>query len=161
LVYFHVAQPCKQIIKATIKELRTGGANLNKIWSGLHALRAKIAEVDVVAAGKKPLTFPDPLPPPASATTARSLRSVRISMDMINVFHASQMIPVVISLIHTALETSIIREELDHGLKDNKDYARDAKEATRIENERWEKERKTIEANKTEVGLGGMTLFSG
>jgi hypothetical protein len=67
------------------------------------------------------------------------------------------MIPVVISLIHTALQTSIIREELDQGLKDNKDYGRDAKEAMKIENERWEKERKTIElgakdkAQKAEV----------
>jgi hypothetical protein len=42
------------------------------------------------------------------------------------------MIPVVISLIHTALETSIIREELDQGLKDNKDYGRDAKEAMKL-----------------------------
>jgi hypothetical protein len=152
------------MIKATTKEIRKGGVNLNKIWFALHALRAELAQVispgattNTEAAGEKILTFPDPLPPSASATATRSLRSVRLSTDTVNVFHSPQMIPVVLSLIHMALETSIIREELDQGLKDYKDYGRDAKEAMKLENERWEKERKTIEvrvkdkAQKAEV----------
>ena len=108
--------------------------------------------------------FPDPLPPPASSS-ARTLRSVRIPTDMINVFHTSQMIPVIVSLIHAALETNLIREWLDQGLKDHKDYGRAAKEAMKTENERWEKERKTIEVGikdkvqKAEVGLVVMTIF--
>lgn len=137
---------------------------MHKIWLALHTLRAEIAQVvspgpttNAEAAGEETLTFPDPLPPSSSATATRSLRSVRISTDTINVFHPSQMIPVVTSLIHTALETSIIREDLDQGLKDNKDYGREAKQAMKIENERWEKERTTIEvrakdkAQKAEV----------
>jgi len=151
------------MIKATTKELRKGGMNLSKIWFALHTLRAETADLishdstNAEAAGEKPLTFPDPRPPSLPATAARSLRSIRVSTDTINVFQPSQMIPVVISLIHTALETIIIREELDQGHKDNKDYGRDAKEAMKIENERWEEERKTIEvrvkdkAQKAEV----------
>jgi len=139
------------MIKVTTKEIRKGGMNLSKIWFSLHALRAEIADhisrdsTNDEVAGEKSLTFPDPLPPSLSATAARSLRSVRISTDTINVFQPSQMIPVVISLIHTALEAITIREELDQGLKDNKDYGRDAKEAMKVENERWEKVRKSIE----------------
>jgi hypothetical protein len=162
------------MIKATMKELRKAGLNLNKIWLALHALRAEIVQVissgsttNAEAAGEKSLTFPDPLPSSASAPATRSLRSDRDSTDMINVFHPSQMIPVIISLVHTVLETTIIREDLDQGLKNHKDYSRDAKEAMKLENERWEKQRKTIEvgakdkAQKAEVCLDATVMFSG
>jgi len=55
------------------------------------------------------------------------------------------MIPVLVSLMHQLLETAIIREAFDQGAKDAKDMTRDAKEATRIESERWEKERNAME----------------
>ena len=57
------------------------------------------------------------------------------------------MIPVLISHIHSVLETANIREEIDQGIRDARDIARDAKEATKIENERWEKgkERKDMD----------------
>lgn len=54
---------------------------------------------------------------------------------------------------------------LHQGLKDSKDYCRDAKEAMKTENERWEIEGKTIEvgtkdkAHKAEVGLAVVTVF--
>lgn len=146
---------------------------MNKVWLALHTLRAKISQIispDVATNSKisqgDTLWFPDPLPPSASATT-RSLRSVRMSTNTVNVFHSSQMIPVLISLIHTALETSIIREELEQGAKNNKEYARGAKEAIRIENERWEKEKKIIEvgskdkAQKAEAGFFVVIMLSG
>lgn len=55
------------------------------------------------------------------------------------------MIPVLLSLMHQVLETATVREELDQGAKDAKDMTREAKEATRIENDRWEKERNAME----------------
>jgi len=67
--------------------------------------------------------------------------------------HTAQMIPVIISLIHLVLETAIVREEIDQGIRDARDIARDAKEATRIENERWE-EQKNVDSvlkDKNEV----------
>jgi hypothetical protein len=55
------------------------------------------------------------------------------------------MIPVIISLIHSVLRTANVREEIDQGVKDSRDIARDAKEAIKIENERWDRERNDIE----------------
>jgi len=111
-----------------------------------------------------PLTFPDPSPPPNSTVaTARSLRSLRQPENMVNVVSSSQMIPVLVSLANSVLGTVRIREELDQGAKDAKDMSCDAKEATRIESERWEKVRNGMEiapkdkALKTEVFI---TLFS-
>jgi len=93
-----------------------------------------------------PLTFPDPLPPPPSfVQSMRSLRNVRpveASEGIVNVVHTAQMIPVLISLIDSVLETANVRAEIDQGIKDARDIARDAKEAIKIENERWDKERK-------------------
>ena len=87
-----------------------------------------------------PLTFPDPLPGPLSAIqNVRSLRNARPVEG--NVVYTAQMIPVLISLIHSVLETANIREEIDQGIRDARDIARDAKEAIKIENERWEKEK--------------------
>ncbi len=69
------------------------------------------------------------------------------------------MVPVLVSLIHSALETTTIREEIDQGTKDARDFGRDARDATRIESERWEQERNSMEvapkdkSRKLEVSL--------
>ena len=70
----------------------------------------------------------------------RSLRNVRTVED-VDVVHTAQMIPVLISLIHSVLETANIREEIDQGIRDARDIVRDSREAIKIENERWEKEK--------------------
>jgi hypothetical protein len=72
------------------------------------------------------------------------------------------MIPVLISLIHSVLETASIREEIDQGIKDGRSIARDAKEAIKIENERWEKEkeRKDVDGvSITKVNKNEVTFF--
>ena len=75
----------------------------------------------------------------------RSLRNVRpVKENIVNVVHTAQMIPVLISLIHSVLETANIREEIDQGIRDARDIARDAKEAIKNENERWEKEKERL-----------------
>lgn len=141
--------------------------SLNKIWSALSSLRYNISQAVSLASTattgsstiEKLLTFPDPLPPPASALSGRSLRSVRTPTDTVNVVQTSQMIPVIVSLVQSAIETKVVRDELDQGLKDNKNIVREAKEAIRIENARWEEEKKTMDnrtndkAQKTEVEL--------
>ena len=87
----------------------------------------------------------------------RNVRPVEASEDIVKVVHTAQMIPVLISLIDSVLETANVREEIDQGIKDARDIARDAKEAIKIENERWDKERKDREgvlkskADKNEV----------
>lgn len=121
---------------------------MNKIWSILASLRDDISKAasNTVIVSSQLLTFPDPVPPPASAALGRSLRSVRVSNSTVNVVQTSQMIPVIVSLVQSAIETKIIRDELYQGLKDNKDIVREAKEATQIENERWEKEKQTMDS---------------
>ena len=83
----------------------------------------------------------------------RSLRNVRTVED-VDVVHTAQMIPVLISLIHSVLETANIREEIDQGIRDARDIVRDSREAIKIENERWEKEKEqkdTDDLSKTKI----------
>ena len=129
--------------------MRSAGVNLNKLWLNLRILRNNVANLfvpDASVSGPQPsvwvpLTFPDPLLAPQSAMqNMRSLRNVRTVED-VNIVHTAQMIPVIISLIQSVLETANIREEIDQGIREARDIARDAKEAIKIENERWEKEK--------------------
>jgi hypothetical protein len=150
--------------------MRSAGANLNKIWLSLVVLRDNVANLSSSAAASTsgaqplawvPLTFPDPLPAPLSAI--QNLRSTRsVKENTVNVVHTAQMIPVLISLIHSVFETASIREEIDQGIRDARDIARDAREATKIENERWEKEkeRKDMDGvSKTKVDKNEVTFL--
>ncbi|KAF4620528.1 hypothetical protein D9613_000295 [Agrocybe pediades] len=138
-------------IKSTIRELRSVGGSLNKMWACLSTLRTELANprasessatTSQTSNNEPPLTFPDPLPPPLSTVAnLRSLRSLQPTTDAVNVLHTTQMIPVILSLIHSSLSSATIREDIDQSMKDSKDFARDAKEATKLENERWEKDR--------------------
>lgn len=143
------------------------------MWLNLVVLRDNIASLfsstastsDAESSVWVPLTLPDPLPAPLSAAqNTRSLRSVRpvgVSEDIVNVVYTAQMIPVIISLIHSVLGTANIREEIDQGVRDARDIARDAKEATRIENDRWNKERKDMEnISKDKVNKNEVTFLS-
>ena len=141
-----------QIIKGAFKDIRSAGVNLNKFWVIIASMRDEIANLSSSDSGSEssmvviPLTFPDPAPPPVAAiANARSLRGTHHPDHLVNVVQSSQMIPVFLSLIHTSLKSAIIRDEIEQGLKDNRDVTRDAREATRLENERWEQERKSME----------------
>lgn len=122
--------------------------NLNKIWKILADMRETIANsISHTVSGRSQavLTFPNPLPPPASANI-RATRSIA-GTSTISVCHAAQMIPVILSLINLALETAAVREEIDQGIKDSKDATRDAREAAKRENDHWEQARKPAEHN--------------
>jgi hypothetical protein len=130
------------------------------MWLNLLVLRDNVANLfsstsDAQPLEWVPLTFPDPLPAPLSATqNMRSLRNVRpVEENTVNVVQTAQMIPVLISLIHSVLETADIREEIDQGIRDARDIARDAKEAIKIENERWEKEKEKEKEQKDVDGV--------
>lgn len=72
-----------------------------------------------------PLMFPDPLPAPQSAMQNMwSPRNVQTVED-VNTVHTAQIILVLISLIYSVLETANIREEIDQGIGDARDIARD------------------------------------
>ena len=131
------------------------------MWLNLLVLRDNVANLfsstsDAQPLEWVPLTFPDPLPAPLSVTqNMRSLRNVR-PVEENTVVHTAQMIPVLISLIHSVLETADIREEIDQGIRDARDIARDAKEAIKIENERWEKE-KEKEKEEAQKDMDGVS----
>ena len=51
------------------------------------------------------------------------------------------MVPVVVALTEAALETEVLRADIDEGVKEGKDKAREGRECIKNENERWEKEK--------------------
>ncbi len=120
-----------------MKDIRTMGGNLNKLWNTLQTLR--------VAHEQPFMTFPDPLPPPASATVhqTRSMRGANSGQR--SVVCSGQMVPVVVALINFALTTNLIREEIETGLKEAKEFSQKTKEAIKLENERWTNSRKVLE----------------
>ena len=57
------------------------------------------------------------------------------------VTQSSQMVPVFVALIEAALETEVLRGEIEEGVKEGKDRVRKGREGIKNENERWEKEK--------------------
>jgi hypothetical protein len=51
------------------------------------------------------------------------------------------MIPILDALIKAALGTEVLRSEIEDGVKEGKDKAREEREGIKSENERWEKEK--------------------
>ena len=131
-----------------MKEIRGAGASLNKLWHALQTLRVTPERI----ASCEQLTFPDPLPPPASAIVhqTRSMRNAGNALRSTNIVCSGQMVPVLMALIDLALATDVIRGEIETGLKEVKELSRKSKEAIRLENERWIKSRKVLET-KTET----------
>ncbi|KXN90851.1 hypothetical protein AN958_03505 [Leucoagaricus sp. SymC.cos] len=155
-------------IKQAVKEIRTLGVNLNKIWPVLSTLRETSikrlhhsSESDILA-GLPPsslpgsptpsipftFTFPDPLPPPTTHDI-RSIRSTRNNdtNDGLHIAYSAQMIPVITSLIEDVLLTSAIREEIESGVREGKERIKEQREAVKREAERWEMVRKGMETH--------------
>lgn len=97
------------------------------------------------------LVFPDPLPPPASAIIHNTRRSAYGSPDLgklIYVASSAQMVPVLAALIDAALVTEGVRGEIENGLREERERVRETKEATKNENERWDRQRKDLEVTR-------------
>ncbi|KAJ6609867.1 hypothetical protein B0H10DRAFT_1812616 [Mycena sp. CBHHK59/15] len=138
----------KKAIQMGIKEMRAAGLGLSKIWLILSSLRDSL---DVSEAGSSDgsdstdsetiPTFPDPLPLPQSAiNNSRRTRSTgALIVDTV------QMIPVVNGLIDAIVESTVIRSEIEKGVKEGKDVAREVRDATKNANDRWDKAKKETE----------------
>ncbi|KAK7035496.1 hypothetical protein VNI00_011789 [Paramarasmius palmivorus] len=150
------------VIKAAIKQVRSAGVNLNKIWVALAALRESLDYPDDDAKSAHSnssessedriiITFPDPLPPPEGMTANYNTRSSRSSAATtpsdVNIVSTMQLIPVINGLIETVIESHTIREELDGGFKRCKEITKNVRENIKKENEKWEQIKKDIEAN--------------
>ncbi|GBE81141.1 hypothetical protein SCP_0308670 [Sparassis crispa] len=124
-------------IKAAMKEIRTAGASLNRIWSSLMSLRQALG-----------LMFPDPLPPPASFTyhnTRSGLQGTNVEI-VPYIAMSAQLVPVIAALLELALDASTVREELEQSATKEKDIGKDVKEGTAKEKTRWKDQRETLEA---------------
>lgn len=129
---------------------------MNTIWPILARLQSATND-------STGLSFPDPLPLPTSVIVYNT-RTTRRALEVngggnVSIGHTAQMIPVLEALIEAALMTPIVREELDNGLKEVKEVARDAQKAIREENDRWDAERKSFEPPK-ETSEGALRSIS-
>lgn len=60
-------------------------------------------------------------------------------MNTVYVAHSSQLVPVLVALTEAALETEVVRAEIEEGVKQGKDKVREGREGLKLEQERWEK----------------------
>lgn len=89
-----------------------------------------------------PLSFPDPLPPPESVFIIRTRSGAnQLNMGSINVLRTAQLVPVISAIVDAAVESEAVRQELEAGIQESKERVKEAREAHRIENERFEQEK--------------------
>lgn len=123
---------------------------MNKIWAVLASMRdspggsrsSTASSTGSNSSSISNLAFPDPLPPPAS-TKVHNTRTMRSSgassiASQVYVAQSAQMVPVVVALIDAAIETDVVKAELDNGTKEGREKVREAKEKMKEENVRWE-----------------------
>lgn len=111
-----------KVAKDPISDVRAAGANLNKIWVALAALRDGLRRVP-----SSPFHYPDPLSPPANVTYRTTRHTQQTDADLF-VGNSAQLVPVVSALIESALHTKAIHEDIERGLEQEKTLARDVRE---------------------------------
>ncbi|KAH7921406.1 hypothetical protein BV22DRAFT_1122186 [Leucogyrophana mollusca] len=147
-----VDREAEKPLKTAIKHIRDSGGNLNKIWSALSALRDHCHDLSssssTSSASPEPpsgLIFPDPLPPPSSAPVIRTRSGISAGLTVVR---TAQLVPVIAALVDAAVESEDVRTELDTGVREAKEQAKEAREASRVENERYEKEKEDNKAKE-------------
>ncbi|KAF9227409.1 hypothetical protein BS17DRAFT_800432 [Gyrodon lividus] len=137
-------------LRTAIKSIRDSGAHLNKIWAALASLRdwqenASTSWRSITTT--LPLSFPDPLPPPECATMIRTRSGANQSYTgSVNVLRTAQLLPVISALFNAAVESEAARQEIEAGVQAAKEQNKVAREAHRIENERFEQEKEREKA---------------
>lgn len=128
-----------------MKSIRESGAHLNKIWAALATLRdwqENASRSSRSPSTSFPLSFPDPLPPPESVSIIRTRSGANQSnIGSVNVLRTAQLVPVISAFIDAAVESEAVRQELEAGVQESKERVKEVREAHRIENERFEKEK--------------------
>ncbi|CAL1707212.1 unnamed protein product [Somion occarium] len=149
LDFASVSNATKQVghIKEAAKSIRAAGGSLNKMWSALETLRS---QTNVIGS---PFRFdlPDPLPPPPSTVYHNTRSGIQGKGVETTVYVAcsAQLVPVLVELVDLAIQSPIIREEIDSGVAEEKDLVRDAKDAISKENALWKevKDTKKVKAD--------------
>ncbi|KAH9036738.1 hypothetical protein EDB83DRAFT_2677915 [Lactarius deliciosus] len=96
----------KKAIQDAIQEIKASRANLTRIWGALA----------------------NPLSPPQH-TKIRTTRSGALNGAGVNVATTAQLVPVVLPLIEMVLDTQAVHDELEEGIKEAKERAKEEKEA--------------------------------
>ncbi|KIJ18760.1 hypothetical protein PAXINDRAFT_179413 [Paxillus involutus ATCC 200175] len=147
-------------LNAAIMSIQDSGANLNKVWAALATLRDRQANVSTSSRSTSttfPLSYPDPLPPPESATMMRTRSGANQShTGYINVFRTAQLLPVIYELVNAAVESEAVRQEIEAGIQAAKERVKEAREAHRIENERFEQEKERGKAKEKKLDKSRM-----
>ncbi|KAJ3762386.1 hypothetical protein EV360DRAFT_35808 [Lentinula raphanica] len=139
------------VMENAIRDIRDAGANLTKIWAVLSSLRESLGRPDDSGRGRTAkgngrgddessedriiLEYPDPLAAPVNHNI-RSTRSLATSGGFL-VVTSSQMVPVIVGLIKTVMESHAIRVAIDEGIKEGREKNRESRELVRLENESW------------------------
>ena len=83
------------------------------------------------------LIFPDPLPPPQN-TKIHSTRSDALNGAGVNIATTAQLVPVVLPLIEMVLDTQVVHDELDEGVKEAKERVKEERERAKAIREQWD-----------------------
>ncbi|KAJ2916808.1 hypothetical protein MD484_g3609, partial [Candolleomyces efflorescens] len=133
----------------------------DKVYSTLVEWRESVVETTEMSSSgddvsNDTFTIAEPLPPSEHffASARRSTRTMTSTLPNSVAIHSSvQLIPVILSLIDLTLRMPSIREALDEGPKTTKEIYRQAREALKLEGERWDAVKKQQEQYKDKALL--------
>ncbi|KIJ61330.1 hypothetical protein HYDPIDRAFT_189618 [Hydnomerulius pinastri MD-312] len=146
-------------LKAAVKSIRDGGAQLNKMWCALATLRDWQENASTrlrSASSGSLLSFPDPLPPPESTTIIRTRSGANQDSGGIKILRTAQLVPVISALVNAVVESEQVREALEAGAQEAKERVKEAREAHRLENERFEQEKEREKAKEKKLDKSKM-----
>ncbi|KZT10703.1 uncharacterized protein LAESUDRAFT_643979 [Laetiporus sulphureus 93-53] len=128
-------------IKKAIEEVQSSGAILNKIWGALSVLRDEMPSGPASA-----FQIPDPLPSPPNIIIHNLRGSSRGANAASGVYVAvsAQLVPVIASLIESAILMQRVREEIDNGVMQEKELAKEFRVALAREKSQWLKTKTTL-----------------
>ncbi|KAF8495866.1 hypothetical protein JB92DRAFT_2992147 [Gautieria morchelliformis] len=136
----------KKGIQEKAKMIRGLGLNWAKIVPVLYSLR------DSMPQGHSLSTLPDLNPPSTSSEPSRNTRGARLQG-----VSADQLLPVLLYLIRVVGESASVRDELEEGYKQAKEFRGAYYKALREETERWAAERAQLTEEKREGEKNAIT----
>lgn len=157
----------RQSSEVAVKNMRNIGFSLSKVYSTLLEWQESVIETTETSSSgddvsNDSFSIAEPLPPSEHflAQARRSTRTMTSNLPNSVAIHSSaQIIPVILSLIDLTLQVSSIREALDEGPKTAKEISRQAREALKLEGERWDMVKKQQEQNKDKALVRVIPLF--
>ncbi|KAJ2922753.1 hypothetical protein H1R20_g14379, partial [Candolleomyces eurysporus] len=142
--------------EVAVKNMRNIGFSLSKVYSTLLEWQESVIETTETSSSSDDVSndsfsIAEPLPPSEHffAQARRSTRTMTSTLPNSVAIHSSaQLIPVILSLIDLTLQMASIREALEEGPKTTREISRQAREALKLEGERWDVVKKQQEQAK-------------